>query len=106
VDERGATRILFERYLDLIEREPCEESRGNRLSLGNLAWMCREAIAGSESLPVDKLSRWLGFVQGCLAMRGLVDVDAERSFSRPLFHEAYRTTGRAVPPILENNPEN
>lgn len=83
-----ANRTLFARYLDIIENAEMDALSANpRLSLENLAWMCRQG--GKEGMPLDKASRWLGFVQGCLAMRGLIDVDHERDVSRPLYHHAY-----------------
>jgi hypothetical protein len=48
--------------------------------------------------PVDKTSRWVGYVQGIMAVRGLLDVQAERDRTRPFFHEAYRAEGIALPP--------
>ncbi|MFG6080454.1 hypothetical protein ACEUZ9_001058 [Paracoccus litorisediminis] len=105
MDIPEATRIMFERYLGIINQARHEvdpESPGDsRKSLGNLAWMCAEGMDKHDALPIDKLSRWLGFVQGCLAMRGLISVDAERDFSRPLFHAAYCTAGDEPPGTLE-----
>lgn len=98
---RTATAALFRRYLALLGDEPLAE--GDETSPANLAWMCREALAGAETLPVDKLSRWLGFVQGVLAARAIISVADEREVSRPLFHSAYRTEGTAMPPTLERS---
>ncbi|MCE6958083.1 hypothetical protein LAZ40_03305 [Cereibacter sphaeroides] len=99
-----ASSVLFARYLVLIDGQDDPLADDPRLSLANLAWMCRIAIEGAASLPVDKISRWLGFVQGCLAMRGLIDVDVERDFSRPLFHGAYAALGIGLPPTMEAEP--
>lgn len=97
----AVTRQLFERYLDVIDRASVDPfATDPRHSLENLAWMCNEAIKRAGELPLDKLSRWLGFVQGCLAMRGLIDVDSERNLSRPLFHSAYDSSGIGRPPRL------
>lgn len=87
-----ANRLIFSRYARLlagIAEDPFSEdpfSSDPRLSLKNLAWMCAEGARGGHEMPDDKASRWLGFVQGCMAMRGLIDVDVERDFTRPLFH--------------------
>lgn len=43
----------------------------------------------------------LGYVQGVLADRGLIDVNTERDVTRPLFHEAYRQAGIPVPERAE-----
>ena len=64
-----------------------------RLALSNIDWMCRELMQSASSMPVDKMARWLGFIQACLAMRGLIEVDDERDFTRPLFHSAYAAEG-------------
>jgi len=95
-----ANAILFEHYLQVIEgathvADPMEGD--GRLSLENLRWLCRTALDTGESLPEDKTSRWLGFVQCGLAMRGLIDVDAERDLTRPLFHAVYRARDIPIP---------
>lgn len=95
-----AHAALFRRYLDRMEGVE-DPVGGERTSLENLRWMCREGAAKAHELPLDKIARWLGFVQGCLATRGLVDVDEERDVSRPLFHAAYAGSGTDVPPTLE-----
>jgi hypothetical protein len=100
----SATRVAFERYLAIIgqaEGDPLGDHE--RLSLRNLEWICTEAVERGEGLPLDKLSRWLGFVQGCLASRTLIDVDEERDFTRPLFHQAYQAEGVEVPKVFERN---
>ena len=99
---RCATELLFRRYLALLCSLPgyCRESASGRdpqTSLANLTWMCRTGIEQIDTFPLDKLSRWLGFIQGVLAMRGLVTVDGERDFSRPLFHAAYAAEGTLIP---------
>ncbi|RWI96406.1 MAG: hypothetical protein EOR22_06505 [Mesorhizobium sp.] len=38
-----------------------------------------------DGLPIMKLNRWLGYVQGVLIERGLTTVQAERDWTRPLF---------------------
>ncbi len=98
--------LLFQRYLVIMEEfvaagrhDPW--SRTPRLSLDNLTWMCRTGIERATEMEEDKASRWLGFVQGCLAMRGLIDVDTERDVTRPLFHEVYRERTGATPESLE-----
>lgn len=86
---------LFTRYGSLIASldgaDPLEDDP--RLSLTNLSWMCAEGARLAHEMPDDKASRWLGFVQGCLAMRRLIDVDSERDITRPLFHAAARHRG-------------
>ena len=38
-----------------------------------------------NGLPVAKLNRWLGYIQGVLIERGITTVEAERDWTRPLF---------------------
>lgn len=38
-----------------------------------------------DKLPLMKLNRWLGYIQGCLIERGYTTVEDERNFTRPLF---------------------
>lgn len=43
------------------------------------------AIDTPDDFPIDKLARWTGFVQGVMAARGWISVQAERDRTRPLF---------------------
>ena len=90
--------MMFARYLTVLEANKLED--GDETSAANLAWMCRTAIEGNMTLPLDKLSRWLGFVQGVMAVRGMISVEGERDFSRPLFHAAYAAEKLLIPPRL------
>lgn len=38
------------------------------------------------TMPLCKLNRWLGFIQGTLIAMGITSVEAERDWTRPLFH--------------------
>jgi len=58
------------------------------------------AIEKSQSFPIDKLNRWLGFVQAALIFNGLTSVLEERDFSRPLFHAAYLSDGIEIPETI------
>lgn len=96
--------ILFARYEQIAAGQAIDGHAGHpRLSLANLIWMCREARLTQEPFPEDKASRWLGFVQGCLAMRGLIDVDQEREITRPLFRQAAETAGIDPGPMRERD---
>jgi hypothetical protein len=91
------TMLLFKRYLKILEdidiQEGCETSKDH------LEWMCRTALQ-HQDYPIDKLSRWLGFVQGVLTARGKLSVDDERDYSKPLFHNAYEMDGHQIPPTI------
>ncbi len=38
-----------------------------------------------DKLPIPKLCRWLGYIQGVLIERGYTTVETERNWTRPLF---------------------
>lgn len=38
-----------------------------------------------DGLPLNKLNRWLGYIQGCLIAWDITTVEAERDWTRPLF---------------------
>lgn len=94
-----ATKLLFERYAAMLEGVVDNHPDPDRpTGLKNARWMCATALEQIDAFPVDKLSRWLGFVQGILTVEGITTVNAERDFSRPLFHAAYAHEGQAIPP--------
>jgi hypothetical protein len=39
----------------------------------------------NDNLPVTKLMRWLGYIQGQLVAKGITTVEDERNWTRPLF---------------------
>lgn len=55
----------------------------------HLIWMLGECLLQIRTMPIDKMSRWVGFVQGVMVMNGVLDVDEERACTRPIFHKAY-----------------
>lgn len=82
---RLATKELFQRYL-------------NEFNLtSNLKELSIEAIEKINDYPIDKLSRWLGFVQGYIIFTSQSTTDIERDFSRPLFHKAYENENIKIP---------
>lgn len=64
----------------------------------HLKWMLDRCLVEIETMPVDKISRWIGFVQGCLAtsLHGF-SIEEERDRTRPLFHAAYKAMGIPIP---------
>ncbi len=74
-----------------------EDDSSDPTSLSHLRWMIAECINEIETYPIDKISRWIGFVQGVLTMKGILDTKAERDRTRPFYHEAYKTMGIAIP---------
>lgn len=74
---------LFERYKEMLADT---EDRVYNL--------CELGLKEIDTLPIDKLSRWIGYVQGYLIhVKKVTSVEIERDFSRPLFEEAYKTEG-------------
>jgi hypothetical protein len=95
---RRASVALFARYAAVLD-----SARGTDLpapdgtGAAHLRWMCATALESSHDWSEDKLSRWLGFVQGVMCARGQLTVDDEREFSRPLFHAAHHAAGLPAP---------
>lgn len=54
----------------------------------HLRWMAREILCNIRTMPIDKMGRWVGFIQGVMAANGVLDVDAERDRTRPFFNPA------------------
>lgn len=89
--EEGSVKA-FKRYKEMIEKKgikPSDETlkdNGDTTSLGHILFMCNKCInsieKGSE-MSVDKYSRWLGYIQGILIMRGMTSVENERNTTRP-----------------------
>ena len=107
-DPAQANATIFRRYKMLLEIytdsggiDPM--ANDPRLSLANLLWMCQTGVVEASHMPEDKASRWLGFVQGCLAMRGMIDVDVERTVTRPLFHAVHKTRFGETPNTLSRD---
>ena len=63
----------------------------------NLRWMLTQVADEINVFPVDKQGRWIGFVQGVLALAKCLSVSKERDRTRPFFQKAYRQTGQAIP---------
>lgn len=81
--------ILFKRYEDKIKQN---QANFNNLMLpekcqySHLLRLAHEAHSNALNYPTDKLHRWLGFIQGVLSVVGIINVDEERDFTRPLLH--------------------
>lgn len=87
--EIHALKTLFERYLTIVSKNKLileGLALPERCSYESLTNLLNEAINNTESYPLDKMHRWLGFTQGVLSVIGLIDVDEERDFTRPYLH--------------------
>lgn len=88
---RKALRTAFIATIKPLYLELTGKSCGQgKASADHLSWMCKELLEKLDVFPVDKTGRWIGYIQGVMASYGLLDVDAERARTRPLFAEAYR----------------
>lgn len=98
---RIATEKMFDRYLKMLEDSPgFGLSRHPSMSRDHLIWMCETAIDKIDTWPVDKLNRWLGFVQGIMCVQHIITVEEEREVSRPVFGEAYAAMNIDTPEIV------
>ena len=79
---KDVNKILFERYSSIQSDDPLVQRAIN---------MAKTAL--NEDMVEDKQSRWLGFIQGVLIAKNLLDTEEERDFSRPLFQEVYKLNG-------------
>jgi hypothetical protein len=91
---RSVMSKLFNRYRDICEAaikskaEPLDEAE-----LSALISKCAVAIELLRALPLDKLGRMLGFVQGALAARGLISTHEEEADTEKMFLNAYKKMG-------------
>lgn len=70
----------------------------------HLCWLLENVQRNAYTHPVDKLGRWLGYVQGVLAAQGSLSVPQERERSRQVYHAAYRADGVHTPPSANPPP--
>lgn len=87
VDPYQILSVLFKRYSELAQKNTAKlDGLAPKCQSAALVSLCNEAIGNGKDYPFDKMNRWLGFTQGVLAAAGLIDVDAEREYTRPLLH--------------------
>lgn len=76
---------LLHRYEDLLGNIASDDGQSeDKTSNRHLCWMLQRISKMKNTDP--KLHRWLGFVQGVMAVRGLIDVDEERDLTRHIFN--------------------
>jgi len=91
IDLYEATLKAFERYARILSNmgyEPFNKAEVDACHFNHLLWMCDECmrtILTEERWTIDKYNRWLGFVQGVLASKGVIDVNEERDITREWF---------------------
>lgn len=91
--EYKALEDLFLRYKEkvILNKEVLlTKSLPEKCQYKHLLNLINEAYTNGRNYPTDKLHRWLGFTQGVLSVTGIIDVDTEREYTRPLLH-SYHT---------------
>lgn len=83
-NEKEVMRDLFVRYLDIADSNSASNPK-----LGYAASCSRIVLANLDCFDLNGISVELGNVQGMLAAAGVIDVDAEREFTRPLLHSLH-----------------
>lgn len=86
-----ASKQLASRYLKMLGFNKDQHLRN----------MCLTIIEHVDEWPIDKSSRWLGFIQAGVINHKLTTIEKERNFSRPLFHEAYKLTEQSIPQTID-----
>lgn len=97
---RPFLKLIVDPLLFLTQTQSEIENPPPLTGLDNLEFLLTR-ILEDESLPEDKIHRWIGFVQGVLAARGIIDVNFERTRTRSIFHDYYRSIGREPPATVE-----
>lgn len=84
--------LALNRYKKMLEDRKVNaknEVETNPLSLPHALWMINEALSVYKktpfTYPLDKYSRWLGFIQAILVMHKVTTVNNERNVTRPWF---------------------
>lgn len=80
----AALEKCADRYHDMVsDIISWDASAKNFKLLDFIIELHRESKA--RKMPLMKLNRWLGYIQGCLIERGETTVEVERDWTRPLF---------------------
>jgi len=96
-ETRRVTKDLFYRYnYLLLEKESLSEEDEKMIRL------IKKGVDEVDRYPLDKLSRWLGYVQCYIIMEGLSSVESERNYSRDMFHAAYKVDGVDIPESFDS----
>ena len=111
------SRLLFERYLIILNDKFVNDLLSIRQeeAIIELKGICDTAISSiseydnsqkDNQMTEDKISRWLGYLQGIMVYNGWISVLEERNFSRPLFHKAYEEQGIDKPKSVKAKMKN
>lgn len=93
---------ILQDLLDALETLPPDAQHPvpEGTDAAHLAAMCRTAMAEAGRMPDDKLGRWVGYIQGCMASQGLLYMQAMRERTRPVFRAAWLAAGIGIPPTI------
>lgn len=83
IDYYEAIAYCAERYSIMLHTFGYKENHFEDAVLHEFVYQLMDGVA--DQLPLMKLNRWLGYIQGCLIERGYTTVQAERDWTRPLF---------------------
>jgi len=100
-----ASITIFEIYLKKLQKLfLIEEDYLKQKQLLQLISMCQTIIKNTSKyndskniMTEDKISRWLGYIQGIMTVYGWISVEEERTNTRSLFHKAYKDLGILKP---------
>ena len=87
---KEATKELALRYIKMLGFNKDQHLRN----------MCLTIVEKVDEWPIDKSSRWIGFIQAGVIDHKLTSIEKERNFSRPLFHEAYKLMDQEIPETI------
>ena len=93
---------LFKRYNTLAQQNQDKIKDGHAHTIMQMGI---KAIGSPDDFTAEKMSRWLGFVQGILFANGIISIDAERDYSRPILHKAYLDSKIDIPKSIDINQE-
>lgn len=74
---------LRQRYYDILNTTP-EANSELPTADSHLAWMLTEL--SKDDMSETKKHRWLGYIQGCMTMKGYLVVNEERDATRAIFN--------------------
>lgn len=74
---------LRQRYYEMLNTVPVSNSE-HPTDDSHLAWMLTEL--SRDDMTETKKHRWLGYIQGCMTMKGYLVVNEERNATRPIFN--------------------
>jgi hypothetical protein len=90
---REANLVLIKRYLKIAKKS-------NSMHSLKLIALC-EFILENPDVYIDRLNRWVGFIQGVLFAEGEIDLVEERDFARTLYSKYYNETKNDMSPGLD-----